>query len=72
GSMAYAFERRSDDERIVVLINAGDARESQAVPYPALDARRAKLLWGDAEVTLGEKQMRVSMAPRSAAIWELD
>ena len=71
GSMAYAFERRSEDDRVVVVINAGDARESQAVPYPTLDARHAELLWGDAEVTLGEKQMRVSMAPRSAAIWAL-
>jgi glycosidase len=71
GSMAYAFERRSEDDRVVVVINAGDARESQAVPYPTLDAHHADLLWGDAEVALGEKQMRVSMAPRSAAIWEL-
>ena len=72
GSMAYAFERGDGGDRIVVVLNAGDERETQAVPYPKLDARSAELLWGEAEVTLGKNQIRVSMGPRSAAIWRLE
>lgn len=69
-TMVYAFERSAEGERIVVIVNAGDERETQSVPHD-WGTTSAELLWGHSEVELGENQLRVSMAPRSAAIWKM-
>ena len=68
-SMVYAVERGTGPERVVVIVNAGDERETQAVPYDVVpDAGPLELLWGAADAEFGENQIRMSMAPRSAAI----
>ena len=71
GTMAYAFERWSEDDRIVVIINAGDATESHPVPYETVASNYAEILWGSAEFELGKNHVRVTLPPRSAVIWRL-
>jgi glycosidase len=71
GSMIYAFERAAGEDRIVVMINAGDEAETETVPYDLLHATRGEHLWGAAEVTPGKNQLRVSLGPRRAAIYRL-
>jgi neopullulanase len=70
GTMAYACERTGEGERIVVIVNAGDDRETHSVPMDRASTRAA-LLWGHSDVEVGENQLRISMAPRSAAIWAM-
>ncbi len=71
GSKAYAFERIDGDDRIVVLVNAGDATEAGTIPYTDLKAGNAELLWGKADVEFGEHHLRVSIPPRTGAVWQL-
>jgi glycosidase len=67
GSMLYVTQRSSEDEDLLVVVNAG--REREAMSFTC--CRSASLLWGNGELTKGENQTRISMAPRSAAIWRL-
>ncbi len=71
GTMTYAFERRSEDDRIVVIVNAGDDTESHAVPYSTVASNDAEILWGTAQFDLGKNHVRVTLLPRSAVIWRL-
>jgi glycosidase len=71
GTMVYAFERRSGDDRIVVIVNAGDATESHAVPYETVSSNYAEILWGTAKFELGKNHLRVTLPPRSAVIWRM-
>jgi cyclomaltodextrinase / maltogenic alpha-amylase / neopullulanase len=71
GSMAYAFARVAGDERLLVVVNAGRERETVPVSHGKLLFDSANLVWGDGELTVGDNQAIISMAPRSAAIWEL-
>jgi glycosidase len=68
GSMSYAVERSFGDERLLVVVNAGRARETVSLTC----CRATERLWGDGELTNGDNQTSISMAPRSAAIWKLD
>ncbi len=68
GSMSYAVERSLGDERLLVVVNAGRARETVSLTC----CRATERLWGDGELTNGDNQTSISMAPRSAAIWKLD
>jgi len=72
GTMVYGFERFDDAERVVVLVNAGDATEAGTIPYRDLGADHAELLWGHADVDFGDHHLRVSVPPRTAAVWSLD
>lgn len=72
GTMVYAFERVAAGERIVVVVNAGDERETTSVPYDRIDAAGATRLFGEAAaIEFGDNHIRLSMAPRSAAMWLL-
>ncbi len=66
--MSYAVERSDGDEHLLVVVNAGRARETVSLTC----CGGAKRLWGDGELTNGDNQTSISMAPRSAAIWKLD
>ena len=67
GSMSYAVERSSGDEHLLVIVNAGRERETVSLTC----CRAAEHLWGDGELTVGDNQTSISMAPRTAAIWKL-
>jgi len=71
GSMSYAFARIADDERLLVVVNAGRERENVPLSHNRIRFREATLVWGDGELTVGDNQARISIGPRSAAIWSL-
>ena len=71
GSMMFAVERRSGDDRLLVVVNAGRERETQAITREQLALDEAQLVWGDGALSAGENQTSISMAPRSAAVWVL-
>ncbi len=67
GTMLYAFARRD----ILVAVNAGE--EAAVAPLPASDLPAAAFepLWGQGQVTMGEHAWRVSLGPRSGAVWRV-
>ena len=69
GSMMFAVQRSDADERLVVVVNAGNERETQAIARSQLPISGTTLVWGDGSLTVGENQASISVAPRSAAIW---
>ena len=69
--MMFAVERRSGDDHLLVVVNAGRERETQAITREQLALEEAQLVWGDGALSAGENQTSISMAPRSAAIWNL-
>ena len=71
GSMMFAVERRSGDDHLLVVVNAGRERETHAITREQLALEEAQLVWGDGALSAGENQTSISMAPRSAAIWNL-
>jgi glycosidase len=71
GSMVYAVERTDGDDRLLVVVNAGRERETQAINQDQLRYASAGLAWGSGDLTPGENQTTVSMPPRAAAIWVL-
>ena len=71
GSMMFAVERADGDDRLLVVVNAGRERETQAITREQLSLEGATLVWGDGSLTVGENQTSISIAPRSAAIWLL-
>lgn len=67
GSMLYLFLRETDDERIVVALNAGDTAVS-TLSQGGVGADFTTL-WGDGGVAGDAHGLRVALAPRSSAIW---
>jgi len=72
GSMTYAFVRADGDDRILVVVNAGRDRETFPLSHNRIRFDTISLLWGDGELSAGDNQTTVSMAPRSVAMWELN
>ena len=72
GSMSFAVERTGGNERLLVVVNAGRERETIPLSHNRIRFETTSLLWGGGELTVGENQATVSMAPRSAGIWRLD
>jgi neopullulanase len=70
-TMLYVFARQAGDDHLVVAVNAGDERETAALPVQRFNGYDLDLLWGEAEVTTGKNHTRLSVAPRTAAIWQL-
>ncbi len=70
-SMTYVFTRAAGDERILVAVNAGRDRETVSLSHNRIRFGEATLIWGNGELTAGENQTSISIAPRSAAIWNL-
>lgn len=56
GPDALAYARTTSDERIVVVVNRGAALERVMLP---VQAERAEVLWGEAEVTVGANGLSV-------------
>jgi neopullulanase len=72
---AYIFLRQTDDERIVVVFNDGNARRELLIPQsntPASNAVRASLLYGDAVATTNGKELRITAPAQSVSIFSLD
>jgi pullulanase/glycogen debranching enzyme len=70
GVMICVFERRSDDgEELIVAVNAGTERETLSLPLSDFPGHRLALIWGSASVEHGEHNARLSVPPRSAAVW---
>jgi hypothetical protein len=67
--MVYVFERRTDGERIVGAVNAGDDLATLTAPAGLVDDLRVDLIWGEADLTIGDNNLRVSIPARSAALW---
>ena len=70
--MMFAVERAEGDDRLLVVVNAGRERETQAITREQLSLEGATLVWGDGSLTVGENQTSISIAPRSAAIWVVE
>ena len=71
GSMLYAFERTAGEDRLLVVVNAGRWRETQAINRDQIRFATADLAWGSGELDPGKNHTTISMPPRSAAIWVL-
>jgi glycosidase len=70
GEMVYVFERRSSEgERIVGAVNAGDDRHTLTAPAGLVDHLHVELIWGDADLSIGDNNLRVSVPSRGAAMW---
>ncbi len=69
--MTYAFLRTAGDERILVVVNAGRDRETVSLSHGRVQFDTASLIWGNGDLTVGENQSSISVAPRSAAMWSL-
>jgi len=72
---AYIFLRQTDDERIVVVFNNGNARRELLIPQsntPASNAVRTSLLYGDAVATTSGKELRITAPAQSVSIFSLD
>ena len=72
GTMLTVFTRHSEDEHIVVAVNAGDADEALGLPLSDIPGDRLRPLWGNATVDAGKQHARVRVPARSAAIWVID
>jgi len=70
-TMLTVFARQDGDDRLVVAVNAGDARETASLPVNRFNGYDLELVWGTAEVVTGDHHTRLSVGPRSAAIWQL-
>jgi len=64
----YAFERAHEDERLVVVVNAGD---HEVHPWADLDGESAERIWGSGEASVGAGALRIALGPRSAGIWRI-
>jgi hypothetical protein len=67
----FAVERADGDDRLLVVVNAGRERETQAITREQFALDEATLVWGAGALSAGENQTSISMAPRAAAIWTL-
>jgi glycosidase len=70
--MLYLFIRRHERETLLVAVNAGDETEVAAVSRVDLPGSRLHQLWGDGDVAQGDNAVRISMKPRSGAVWRLE
>ena len=70
--MLFAVERADDDDRLLVVVNAGREREIQAITREQFAFEEATLVWGDGTLTAGDNQTSISLGPRSAAIWVVE
>ena len=70
GSGLYAFSRETSGAHLLVAVNAGDEAASAS-----LDALRAgktvENLWGSGRIENGEGWTRLTMPPRSGAVWRI-
>jgi hypothetical protein len=69
--MSFAVERADGDDRLLVVVNAGRERESQAINRQQLRFGSADLVWGNGDLSPGENHTTISIPPRAAAIWTL-
>ncbi|MBN1179038.1 MAG: glycoside hydrolase family 13 protein, partial [Anaerolineae bacterium] len=60
GNDAFAFERRTEGERILVLINRGPSLQQLTLP---LHTQTAAVLWGDATAAVEEETLVVHNVP---------
>ena len=67
--MMFAVQRIDGDDCLLVVVNAGRERETQAITREQLTVDEATLVWGDGTLTTGDNQTSISVGPRSAAIW---
>ena len=72
GTMLAVFTRHSDEEHIVVAVNAGAADEVLSLPLSDFPGDRLRPLWGTATVESGEQHARIRVRARSAAMWLLE
>ena len=70
GPMLSIFARGDASERILVAVNAGEDTELASLPLTE-DTDEFELLWGTASVTIGENHARISVPPRSGAVWRV-
>ena len=61
--------REYEGARLLVAVNAGD---HPARPWAPFDGAAAAPLWGEGEALAGGGVLRLSMAPRSGAVWSVD
>ncbi len=72
GGFLYLVRRAAHGENLIVAVNAGDAAEATSLSVVDLGGTVAELLWGSGEMAFGEHAARISMPPRSGAVWRLD
>jgi glycosidase len=65
GEHAFAFERAAGDERVIVVINRGNAIERLELP---IGAQRAEVLWGKGEATLDSASVVLGVDAQSGVV----
>lgn len=67
---AFAFERVTDEQRVVVLINRGGDISNLAVPLTR--GEKAAGLWGETAGEIRDNQLLIKQFPaQSGAVWEI-
>jgi glycosidase len=72
GRMLHLALRRGGDERLMVAVNAGDEAEVAVIARVDLPTGAPRLLWGEGALTTGEHHVRITVPPRSGAVFDLD
>ncbi|NNF63432.1 MAG: DUF3459 domain-containing protein [Acidimicrobiia bacterium] len=66
GQMMFVFRRSSEDETLLVAVNAGDDAASVVMTLPGAEFG---LVWGEGAAEQGDNNVRLNLAARSAAVW---
>ena len=64
------IERRDDQSRVLIALNAGTEAVATTVKHVA--ASGFTTIWGEGGLASDETGLRLAMAPRSVAIWDAD
>ncbi|WEK56286.1 MAG: glycoside hydrolase family 13 protein [Candidatus Cohnella colombiensis] len=70
GSPAFAYIREADGERFAIVLNAGSRKASVQVEA-TLNSAQPQIVFGDGEVTLNKKGLKVSLQPLGYSIIRL-
>ncbi len=65
------FSRETEDETILVAVNAGDRAESVSFDDASTAGRTYQTVWGNGGVKASGNTVRIALPPRTAGVWEV-
>ncbi len=65
----HAFERRTDDDHLIIAVNCWD--DARAVDVPEVVGSDFDVLYGTGGLAVDNDETRIALAPREGAIWRV-